>query len=239
MDDERFGPAQTAAARAGGATTGVMRELWRDALSAAEDVGDGEPTARLPRLFSTRWEAKEIARLVPQREGLLALDFDANRALATGGELGDFRILHFATHAFINNVHPELSGIVLSMVDKRGLPQDGFLRSHEIFNLKIGADLVVLSACRTGLGKEVRGEGLISLTRSFMYAGAPRVTVSLWATEDKDTAELMVRFYKNMLGPKRMRPAAALRQAQVDLWKLPRTRHPYYWAAFVNQGEWR
>jgi CHAT domain-containing protein len=85
----------------------------------------------------------------------------------------------------------------------------------------------------------VRGEGLISLTRSFMYAGAPRVTVSLWAIEDKDTAELMVRFYRNMLGPKRLRPGAALRMAQAELWSRSRTQHPYFWAAFVQQGEWR
>lgn len=238
-DDERFETAHGVTTQTNGESAAPSKEVWRDALSAAADVVDDEAAVRLPRLFSTRWEAKEIARLVPSDERLLALDFEANRALATDGRLGSFRILHFATHAFINNVHPELSGIVLSMVDKQGRPQDGFLRAHEIFNLKIGADLVVLSACRTGLGKEVRGEGLISLTRSFMYAGAPRITVSLWSIEDKDTAELMVRFYGNMLGPKRMRPAAALRQAQIELWKRARTQHPYYWAAFAHQGEWR
>lgn len=238
-DDERLEAVRATASRTNGASPNRSREFWRDVLSAADDVGDSEAVVRLPRLFSTRWEAKEIARLVPPGDRLLALDFEANRALAIGGELGAFRILHFATHAFIDNVHPELSGIVLSMVDKQGRPQDGFLRAHEIFNLNIRADLVVLSACRTGLGKEVRGEGLISLTRSFMYAGAPRITVSLWSIEDKDTAELMVRFYRNMLGPERMRPAAALRQAQVELWRQARTQHPYFWGAFVQQGEWR
>jgi CHAT domain-containing protein/Tfp pilus assembly protein PilF len=238
-DDERFEAARGGDSKAEPATSEAVRELWRDAYSAAEDVGGGEQGARLPRLFSTRWEAKEISRLAPAGERLLALDFEANRELATGGKLGDYRILHFATHAFVNNVHPELSGIVLSMVDRQGRPRNGFLRAHEIFNLNIRADLVVLSACRTGLGKEVRGEGLISLTRSFMYAGAPRVTVSLWAIEDKDTAELMVRFYRNMLGPKRLRPGAALRMAQAELWSRSRTQHPYFWAAFVQQGEWR
>jgi CHAT domain-containing protein len=238
-DDERFEAARRDAARSAAAAATADGEVWRDVLDAVRSVEEDDASTRLPRLFSTRWEAKEITSLVPPGEKLLALDFEANRGLATDGKLGDYRVLHFATHAFINNVHPELSGIVLSMVDQQGRPQDGFLRAHEIFNLNLRADLVVLSACRTGLGKEVRGEGLISLTRSFMYAGAPRVTVSLWAIEDKDAAELMVRFYRNMLGPRRLRPSAALREAQLELWKRSRSQHPYFWGAFVQQGEWR
>jgi CHAT domain-containing protein len=131
-----------------------------------------------------------------------------------------------------------LSGIVLSMFDEKGSPQDGFLRAHEIFNLKLPAELVVLSACQTGLGKEVKGEGLVSLTRGFMYAGAPRVVVSLWSVDDRATAELMVRFYRGMLQEK-LRPAAALRAAQVSLMKEHGWESPFYWAAFTLQGEWR
>src|SRR4029077_7941258 len=131
------------------------------------------------------------------------------------------------------------SGIVLSLVDERGQAQDGFLRLHEIYNLKLSADLVVLSACQTGLGKEIKGEGLVGLTRGFMYAGAPRVVASLWKVDDKATAELMRRFYSGMLGPAALRPAAALRSAQVDLWKTRGWENPYYWAAFTLQGEWR
>lgn len=154
------------------------------------------------------------------------------------GELSQYRYVHFATHGFLNSLHPELSGIVLSMFDEKGNPQDGFLRAHEIFNLKLPAELVVLSACQTGLGKEVKGEGLVSLTRGFMYAGAPRVVVSLWSVSDQATAELMARFYRGMLKDN-LRPAAALRAAQVSLMKESDWRSPFYWAAFTLQGEWR
>src|SRR5207244_8554109 len=126
---------------------------------------------------------------------------------------------------------------VLSLVDEKGAPRDGFLRANEIYNLKLNADLVVLSACRTGLGKEIRGEGLIGLTRGFFYAGAARVVVSLWDVNDEATAEVMGRFYKGVLGNGRLRPAEALRAAQVSLWREGRWRAPYYWAAFVLQGE--
>ena len=170
--------------------------------------------------------------------GLLALDFAANRETAISGQLAQYRIVHFATHGLLNNVHPELSGIVLSLVDEAGRPQNGFVRLHEVYNLKLPAELVVLSGCRTALGKEVKGEGLIGLTRGFMYAGAPRVVVSLWPVSDKGTAELMKRFYQGMLG-KGLRPAAALRAAQIAMWKSKWWDAPYYWAGFVLQGEWR
>lgn len=153
-------------------------------------------------------------------------------------QLGQYRIIHFATHGLLNSQHPELSGVVLSLVDERGQPQDGFLRSHEVYNLKLNADLVVLSGCQTALGKNVKGEGLIGLTRGFMYAGAPRVVASLWRVPDKPTAELMKRFYKGMLA-EGLRPAAALRAAQIEMWKEKRWSAPYYWAAFVFQGEWK
>jgi CHAT domain-containing protein len=146
--------------------------------------------------------------------------------------------VHVATHGLLNSQHPELSGIVLSLVDEQGHPQDGFLRLHEIYNLKLGADLVVLSACRTALGKEIKGEGLVGLTRGFMYAGVPRVLASLWDVRDEATAELMKRFYHSMLKDG-LRPAAALRAAQVALWREKRWESPYYWAGFVLQGEWR
>jgi CHAT domain-containing protein len=128
---------------------------------------------------------------------------------------------------------------MLSLVDEKGKPQDGFLRLHEIFNLKLPADLIVLSACQTALGKEIRGEGLVGLTRGFMYAGASRVTASLWAVDDKATSELMKLFYQNMLGEKKLRPATALREAQITMWKTKRWNAPFYWSAFTIQGEWR
>jgi CHAT domain-containing protein len=152
--------------------------------------------------------------------------------------LGQYRIVHFATHGLINSEHPELSGLVLSLIDENGKPQDGFLRMSEIFNLEMPADLVVLSACQTALGKEVKGEGLVGLTRGFMHAGAQRVVASLWQVDDLATAELMKHFYRGML-KENLRPAAALRVAQIELSKSPRWSSPYYWAGFVIQGEWR
>ena len=116
--------------------------------------------------------------------------------------------------------------------------RDGFLRAHEVYNLSLPADLVVLSACETGLGKEIRGEGLVGLTRGCMYAGAARVAVSLWSVSDKATADLMRGFYEAML-KRGERPAAALRAAQLEMLKQKAWSAPYYWAAFVLQGEWR
>ena len=147
-------------------------------------------------------------------------------------------MVHFATHGLVDSEHPELSGLVLSMVDEEGRPKNGFLSLEDIFNLKLGADLVVLSACETALGKEVKGEGLEGLTRGFMYAGARQVVASLWQVDDVATAELMQRFYVGMLKDRR-RPVAALRHAQIEMWKQEPWRSPYYWAAFVTQGEWK
>jgi CHAT domain-containing protein len=109
---------------------------------------------------------------------------------------------------------------------------------HEIYTLRLNADLVVLSACQTGLGKEVRGEGLIGLVRGFMYAGAPRVMASMWEVDDAATAELMKLFYRGVLIEK-LTPAAALRAAQIKMLSKKHWQAPYYWGAFVLQGEWR
>ncbi len=208
--------------------------LVSDVKRSADDLG----RAGFDRLPVSRREADLITALAPSGQSLKALDFAASRATATSAELSRYQIVHFATHGLLNNQHPELSGIVLSLVDERGEPQDGFLRLHEIYNLKLDADLVVLSACETALGKEIKGEGLIGLTRGFMYAGSPRVVASLWKVGDSATAELMQRFYRNMLSSG-MRPAAALRAAQVSMWKERQWSAPFYWAGFVMQGEWR
>jgi CHAT domain-containing protein len=167
-----------------------------------------------------------------------SLDFDANRTTATSPELAQYRLVHFATHGLLDSEHPELSGLVLSLVDERGIPQSGFLALQDIYNLNLPADLVVLSACATGLGKEIKGEGLMGLTRGFMYAGATRVVASLWDVDDAATAELMKHFYQAM-EKEGMRPAAALRQAQMRMWKQKRWVDAYYWAGFQMQGEWR
>ena len=190
------------------------------------------------RLRFTREEANEITRLVSSDKRLEALDFAASRANATSAALGQYQILHFATHGLINNRHPELSGIVLSLVDEKGQAQNGFLRLYEIYNLKLGADLVVLSACQTAVGQEIRGEGLLGLTRGFMYAGAPRVVATLWQVDDRATSELMKRFYQKMLA-EGLRPAAALKAAQVSMQSDKRWSSPHYWAAFTLHGEWK
>jgi CHAT domain-containing protein/tetratricopeptide (TPR) repeat protein len=202
-----------------------------------QDPDEGFPPLRIQRLPFTRREAEEILALVPAQQRLRALDFDANRAMATNPQLGNYRFVHFATHGVLDTEHPELSGIVLSLFDRQAREQDGYLRVHEIFNLKLPVELVVLSGCRTGLGKQIKGEGLMGLTRGFMYAGAARVMVSLWDVSDEASAKLMVEFYKRMLGKERLSPAAALRGAQMALWRQERWRAPYYWAAFVLQGE--
>jgi CHAT domain-containing protein/tetratricopeptide (TPR) repeat protein len=192
----------------------------------------------LSRLLMTRDEAKAILSLAPQSDRLEALDFRASRTTSTSWELSQYRVVHFATHGLLNSAHPQLSGLVLSLVDEHGQPQDGFLQLHEIYNLRLPAELVVLSACQTGLGKEIKGEGLVGLTRGFMYAGAARVAASLWKVDDAATAELMKLFYQRMLRDS-MRPAAALRAAQVEMRKRPQWESPYYWGAFVLQGEWK
>ncbi len=200
----------------------------------------GTTGARLhiPRLPFTSLEADEILRVAHNSSDLRATGFAASRAEALSGLLGQYRYLHFATHGYLDTERPELSALVLSQIDRDGHTVDGFLRVNDISNSRLSADLVVLSACQTGLGKEVRGEGLMGLTRAFMYAGVPRVIVSLWSVNDSATAALMADFYRNMLrGGKR--PSEALRDAQLELRKHKEWQSPYYWAAFVQQGDWR
>jgi CHAT domain-containing protein len=192
----------------------------------------------ISRLPFTRQEAKAILANVPAGQALDALDFRASRQTATSPELAQYRIVHFATHGLVDNMHPQLSGLVLSMVDERGRQQNGYLDLEDIYNLSLPADLVVLSACETGLGKDVAGEGLIGLTRGFMYAGAARVVTSMWKVDDVATAELMGRFYQAM-EKEGLRPSAALRRAQIEMRTQERWRSPYYWAAFQLQGEWK
>jgi CHAT domain-containing protein/predicted negative regulator of RcsB-dependent stress response len=216
-----------------GAKPRAREEAPLDLTRAISDV-----RGELNRLLLTRDEAEAILSVTPRTGALGALDFRANRATATSDELSHYRIVHFATHGLLNSEHPELSGVVLSLVDERGRPQDGFLRLHEIFNLRLPVELVVLSACQTGLGKEIKGEGLVGLTRGFMYAGAARVVASLWQVHDAATAELMKSFYRRMLKDG-MRPAAALRAAQIEMWKKPQWQSPFYWGGFVLQGEWK
>ncbi|MGO8731187.1 MAG: CHAT domain-containing protein [Terriglobia bacterium] len=204
------------------------------------DAGLGTPEAGfvLPRLAFSRQEADAIMAVTNSDRGMEALDFKASRKTALSEELGQYRIVHFATHGLLDNQHPELSGLVLSLIDQEGKPQEGFLGLEDVYNLTLPADLVVLSACETGLGKQISGEGLVGLTRGFMYAGTSRVVASLWKVDDVATADLMGRFYRGML-KEGQRPAAALRQAQMEMQMQKRWTDPYYWAAFTIQGEWK
>ena len=207
------------------------------ALRSLNEIGEGG-LPRLSRLPFSRQEARAISSLVPADQRLVATDFEASRTTAIGGALAGYGIVHFATHGFLNSERPELSGLVFSLVDRRGEGQDGFLRLNDIYNMKLPADVVVLSACQTALGKEIRGEGLIGLTRGFMYAGARRVVATLWQVDDSATAELMRRFYRGVFKDG-LRPAAALRAAQRELARDPRWASPFFWAGFVLQGDWR
>jgi CHAT domain-containing protein len=131
---------------------------------------------------------------------------------------------------------PELSSIALTAIAPQGNPLRSFLRLGDLFNLNWPADLVVLSACQTGIGTSKPGEGLIGMTRGLMYAGAQRVALTLWDVNDQATAELMSRFYQN-LWKQSQSPAAALRSAQLEM--LRSGSPPAHWSAFILQGEWR
>jgi CHAT domain-containing protein len=204
-----------------------------------------------PRLPGSRHEAEAITDVIaevngcadcPLAEGpgvgLTALGVDANLELVVSGRLRSYGILHFATHGVIDTENPALSGLVLSQIDARGRPRQGFLRLHDVYTLHLDAELVVLSGCRTALGPVVKGEGLIGLARGFMYAGAQRVVASLWQVEDQATAALMRDFYR-ALWQDGSSPATALARAQRALSRTRRFRDPYYWAAFVLVGDWR
>lgn len=238
-NDERIKAGKNANEPATRSLNGASRahQLKEPAIKNSPAQTGEQERVSIQRLPFTRFEADEILSLVPASASKRALDFDASRATATSAELGEYRYVHFATHGILNSEHPELSGIVLSLVRRDGTEQDGFLWAHEVFNLRLPAELVVLSGCRTGLGKEIKGEGLVGLTRGFMYAGAARVMVSLWDISDEASAELMAQLYRRMLGKEHLSPAAALRAAQLAVWKEQRWQAPYYWAAFVLQGE--
>jgi CHAT domain-containing protein/tetratricopeptide (TPR) repeat protein len=189
------------------------------------------------RLPYTATEAEQILALVPNAQEFSALGFDANYATATNPNLSQYRIVHLATHGCIQD-DPRRSNLALSFFNADGQEAENrSLKLQDIYNLKLNADLVVLSACQTGTGKEVQGEGIIGLTRGFMYAGARRVAVSLWSVNDRATSILMSDYYRKMLEQK-VDPAAALQQAQLAMWQSDSYSAPYYWAAFTLQGDW-
>lgn len=211
-------------------------DAWSNTMRELDDSTD--PTT-LTRLQASGREARDILAIVPPGMSLEATGFKASYENVVGTPFDQYRVVHFATHGILNEKNPELSGVVLSLYDEQGrFREDGFLRLKDIYGLSLPVDLVVLSACRTALGKEVKGEGLIGLTQGFMYAGAPRVMASLWKVDDDATAELMKRFYQKMLTDGTS-PAAALKAAQQSMAAQKQWSSPYYWAGFVLQGDWR
>jgi len=229
-DDQRF-----AAIHIEAASSSLPQDTQM--TQALRDVNSNWASGNIPRLIASRDEADGIVGVIPTADNLKAVDFEANKQRVMSTNLSQYRLLHFATHGVLDNKNPELSGLVLSRIDENGRPKDAFLRLDDIYNLKLNSDMVVLSACNSGLGKDVRGEGIVGLVHGFMYAGTSRVVASLWKVDDEATAELMVHFYKETFRSKQS-PAAALRTAQLAMWQQRRWHAPYYWAAFVLQGDY-
>ncbi len=244
--DARAGGAKAGAATTGGDTTArgltlasAVADVGKTGGSSAAPAGSPAGEVRLARLLGTRTEAEQIAKLATTMGGKADtwLDLNASEANVEARDLRPYRVLHFATHGLLNTERPQFTGLVLSLVGNRA-SEDGFLRTDEIFNLKLGSPLVMLSACETGLGKEKRGEGVIGLTRAFMYAGAPTVGVSLWSVADRSTADLMTNFYRRLL-TKGSNSAAAMRAARQDMIMGKRYSAPFFWSPFVLVGDWR
>jgi CHAT domain-containing protein/tetratricopeptide (TPR) repeat protein len=234
-DDPRF------KAGGGAQAAGEARGLGLGLESAINDVTDSTATTgglRLARLVGTRTEAEEIGKIA-KAGGVqtdLWIDLNASEDNVRSRDMNNYRVIHIATHGLLDAQRPQFTGVVLSLVGNKS--NDGFLRTDEIFNLRMNPALVMLSACETGLGKEKRGEGVIGLTRAFMYAGAPTVGVSLWSVADKSTADLMTDFYKRYLGASPS-PSGAMRGAQLSMISAKKYSAPFYWAPFVLVGEWR
>lgn len=209
-----------------------LRDLGLD-IVAADPAADS-----LMRLEYTDDEAEAITRLFPPEGVLKAVGFDATRELVMSGSLGSYEILHFAMHGLPNTRHAGLSSLLLSRFDRKGRLLEGSLRAMDIETLDLSADLVVLSACGTALGKEIRGEGSVGLPQAFLSAGSSRVIVSVWNVDDRLTADLMEGFYKHLLADD-FSASKALRQAQISMWRTPRRSAPAFWAGFVLQGDWQ
>ena len=237
--DPRAKGAAAGAAQAGGDTRGLGLSSALTDVAAPAGASAPPTGLQLARLNGTRVEAQQIAAFAKANGGTadVWLDLDANEAKVAAADLKKYRVVHVATHGLLNAERPQFTGVVLSLVGNKS--GDGFVRTDEIFNLNLGSPLVMLSACETGLGKEKRGEGVIGLTRAFMYAGAPTVGVSLWSVADKSTADLMTDFYKRLLATPDASPSASLRAAQIAMIDGKRFAPPFFWSPFVLVGEWK
>jgi CHAT domain-containing protein/tetratricopeptide (TPR) repeat protein len=210
--------------------------LEPDLVKATRSIGLTRDGRGIPRLPFARQEADNISALVPSRSTVL-LGFDASRQQVLS-MLDGYRVLHFTTHGIVNSAEPELSGLVLSLVDRQGQPREGFLRLGDIYNRSIPADLVAMSACQTARGRKSTSFGIVGLTNAFLHAGAARVLATLWTVDDEATSVLMSAFYRGLFA-ERLSPAAALRQAQLSIAEIPRWHAPFYWAGVSLYGDWR
>lgn len=190
----------------------------------------------LSRLPFSRKEIVGISSLTKTYKTKILTDYQANLGNISDSDLNRSKYIHFASHAIFGRSNPKLNGIVLSLVNEQGKDIDGFLSFEKILSMKLNAEMVVLSACQTALGKEVKGEGLVSLGRAFAYAGAKRTVISLWKVDDEATSEFMLKFYHKLL-KEGMSPSTALRKTQIEMLKSKKWEIPYFWAAFIIEGE--
>lgn len=210
-------------------------------VASARDIelkADNFDLSASGELFFAEREINNLREIATPAATFAVTGIAANRKQLFNMDLSQYAILHFATHGLLDPKRPEHSGILLSTVDDQGKKQEGFITLQDVYSLRAPVDLVVLSACRTGLGREIRGEGLVGLTRGFMYAGATTVVASLWKVDDESTAELMKLFYTEML-QNRKTPDEALRIAQNSIRQNPRWSAPHFWAGFTLQGEYQ
>ena len=222
-DDDRFRSHLTAK---------KPQELPSDLTRAILDM---HGSLYIPRLMGSRQEAAAILQILGPKDVLLASDFAATRDRFLKEDIGSYRILHIATHGIIDIQHPEMSGLILSLISKEGRTKDGYVRLGDIYHLKLSADLVILSACDSALGRDLDSEGIIGLPRGFLYAGARSVIASLWKVDDQATATLMAGLYRRMHQGET--PGAALRGAQLEM--VRQGSKPADWAAFVLQGDYK
>jgi CHAT domain-containing protein len=229
------------------ASRALIRELHKinkdSTLTRGLMMGSGEVVPPLP---GSENEVKTIFNEFDKQNLKTSVELKGNASERSikSGELQNYKYIHFATHGFVNSEKPELSGLLLAQVaDSINEQEDGILYSGEIFNLKLNADLVVLSACETGLGQIKKGEGIIGLTRALLYAGAKNLMVSLWQVSDQSTSDLMISFYKNLLDEKSarlsnsVRFAPLLQQAKLKMINEAKFAHPFYWSPFILIGQ--
>jgi CHAT domain-containing protein len=219
------------------ANLAATARLSNNTRSLTRALHDSQDSQYIPSLPGSRTEALAIQQVFGADRTRLALGYDANRGAVIDGSLANQQIVHFATHGIVDAYHPEMSGLVLSLRTKSGKPRDGYLRLEDIYNLKLSADLVVLSSCESALGKDLGSEGIIGLPRGFLYAGARSVIASLWKVNDAATATLMRAFYEGI--QRGEGPGKALQQAQLTLHKSRNLSDPYNWAAFFLEGEYQ